>query len=539
MKPNHIKYISVIIIILTLGLAYLFLGIDYGLNIYDEAIGLYGAERVAAGDVPYKDFWTLYAPGNFYLMAALMSVFGWSIISERIITILITYLCCVLIYVISAQVYGRRKALLPFAIAIVWCGFVPMYGRAVPPALVFSLISVLFLFKFFDSQLRKWLIYAGAALAITGVFRHDMGAYLFGTEWQAVFWASLSHGIIKNEKAKKKIIFGIKNAMFFALGSAIAALPFAVYFAWQVPLDLLADHMFSIPLTVFRETRNLPFPNPFEAISASSISQKIILLWEGIVFYVPLIIYILIVTFIILRVKRKTLKLNGVRFWQELMLVNLGANFYNQAMVRSDTEHLLPTILIAGILLVTAIEQMRNIKLRYFILIFSFIFIISIPSAYKVRDVYRSYSDHTSSFEFGRAKGIKADSSWVADYQSVLRYLDVHAAGNGKIFVGNMYHDKILLNDVMIYYLSEKGSATKYHELHPGIATTEKVQREIIGELKSNNVKFIVLVKMDEAAEPNASSISSGINLLDGFIRSNYNEVEVFGDYSVWESIGN
>ncbi len=539
MANSEPKYNSLIIIILAFGLAYLFLGFDYGLNIYDEAIGIYGAERVALGDIPYKDFWTLYAPGNFYLMAALMSVFGWSIISERIITILIIYLCCLLIYVISSKVFGRKKALLPFAIAIVWCGFAPMYGRAIPPALVFSLISALFLFKFFASQHRKWLIYAGAAMAITGVFRHDMGAYLFGTEWQAVFWASLSHDIINNERTKKKIIFGIKNAMFYTLGSAIAALPFAIYFLWQVPIDLLADHMFNIPLTTFRQTRNLPLPNPFAAIGTEGISQKVILFWNGIIFYIPLLIYILIVMFIILRVKRKTLKLNGVRFWQELMLVNLGANFYNQAMVRSDTEHLLPTMLIAAILLVPIIEQVSRRKLRYFVVIFSFLFIISIPAAYKARDLLKSHSATTAAFDFTRAKGIKADSRWVADYQNVLHYLDNHVAADGKIFVGNVYHDRILLNDVMIYYLSERGSATKYHELHPGIATTKKVQREIIEELQSKNVEYIVLVAMEEAAEPNESSKSSGVYLLDEFIRNNFSEVEVYGDYSIWDRMEN
>ena len=35
-----------------------------------------GAMRVLAGDLPYRDFWTLYAPGQFYLLAGLFAVFG-------------------------------------------------------------------------------------------------------------------------------------------------------------------------------------------------------------------------------------------------------------------------------------------------------------------------------------------------------------------------------------------------------------------------------------------------------------------------------
>ena len=35
-----------------------------------------GAERVLAGDVIYRDFWTMYAPGHFYVLAGLFSVWG-------------------------------------------------------------------------------------------------------------------------------------------------------------------------------------------------------------------------------------------------------------------------------------------------------------------------------------------------------------------------------------------------------------------------------------------------------------------------------
>ena len=35
-----------------------------------------GACRVLAGDVPYRDFWTMYAPGQFYAVAGLFAAFG-------------------------------------------------------------------------------------------------------------------------------------------------------------------------------------------------------------------------------------------------------------------------------------------------------------------------------------------------------------------------------------------------------------------------------------------------------------------------------
>ena len=90
----------------------------------------------------------------------------------------------------------------------------------------------------------------------------------------------------------------------------------------------------------------------------------------------------------------------------------------------------------------------------------------------------------------------------------------------------------------MFYFLAERHSATKYHELHPGLATTEEVQLEIIDELKRKNVKFIVLWSgAENVTEPNESSVSSGVTLLDDFIRTNYAPVMYFGPYKILQKL--
>ncbi len=57
-------------------LAALFIGMNPALNLYDEGLVLVGAERVFNGEVPYRDFWTMYGPGQFYLTSLLYSLFG-------------------------------------------------------------------------------------------------------------------------------------------------------------------------------------------------------------------------------------------------------------------------------------------------------------------------------------------------------------------------------------------------------------------------------------------------------------------------------
>ncbi len=57
-------------------LVYLTLSMDQAVGIYDEGITLVGADRVLHGAIPHRDFYTLYGPGQYYVLAALYRAFG-------------------------------------------------------------------------------------------------------------------------------------------------------------------------------------------------------------------------------------------------------------------------------------------------------------------------------------------------------------------------------------------------------------------------------------------------------------------------------
>ena len=77
-----------------------FIGMDRFLNLYDEGIILFGALRVFHGELPYRDFWTMYGPGSFYLTSFLYYMFGTSDIVLRVSGILIKGAITCLSYVI-------------------------------------------------------------------------------------------------------------------------------------------------------------------------------------------------------------------------------------------------------------------------------------------------------------------------------------------------------------------------------------------------------------------------------------------------------
>ena len=49
---------------------------------YDEGFAVFNATRVIGGDIPYKDFWAIYPPGQVYILATLFWIFGISLCSS-------------------------------------------------------------------------------------------------------------------------------------------------------------------------------------------------------------------------------------------------------------------------------------------------------------------------------------------------------------------------------------------------------------------------------------------------------------------------
>jgi hypothetical protein len=68
--------------------------------------------------------------------------------------------------------------------------------------------------------------------------------------------------------------------------------------------------------------------------------------------------------------------------------------------------------------------------------------------------------------------------------------------------------------------------------MHPGLITTEPIQKKIIEDLIRNKVRYIVLTDGHAENYPDDES-SENSKLLDIFIESNYNEVQSFGDYTI------
>jgi hypothetical protein len=144
--------------------------------------------------------------------------------------------------------------------------------------------------------------------------------------------------------------------------------------------------------------------------------------------------------------------------------------------------------------------------------------------------------DKYTKLKIDRARYIEIKSTWAKSLQQAVAAVKDATAPEERIFVGTTRHDKTWSNEPMFYFLAERHNATIYNDMHPGLVTTEPVQKRIIGDLIGHRVRYIILTDTYRSdITDNKSSKSNGILLLDSFIKSNYDEVQNFGDYKIFK----
>jgi hypothetical protein len=129
---------------------------------------------------------------------------------------------------------------------------------------------------------------------------------------------------------------------------------------------------------------------------------------------------------------------------------------------------------------------------------------------------------------------------FLTDYGRILtiEFIESHTRPDQRLFVGLSRHDRTIGNDNLIYFAAQRLPATKWSHFDPGLQNSYSVQSEMVAELKAVPPPYIVLdSEFDSIYEPNDSSISSGVTLLDDFIHSNYRYVQSFGEMSIWQFI--
>jgi len=88
---------------------------------WDEGILLQGAARILRGQLPYRDFFSFYAPGSYFWNAWLMKVFGDSLLVPRTVVLLYGVVFSVLTFILARRMASRTGAAVASLLLLICC----------------------------------------------------------------------------------------------------------------------------------------------------------------------------------------------------------------------------------------------------------------------------------------------------------------------------------------------------------------------------------------------------------------------------------
>jgi len=520
------------IVLILLSAAYLSPIITMQVGVYDEGVILAGADRILKGQRPYIDFWSLYPPGQFYTLAFLFDTFGSSIFVERLYDISVKVLIPLFTFLILKRLsFSTSVAVIFWASSLFWIGLTLAPGYPVYPSMLLIFVSVYCLLIFLENSKNSYLIFCALLIVSSALFRHDLGGMA----------ATVTLIIVILKKLKEKNI-AWTSVFYFISTIAIGGITVLIYFAVTSDIHIMFAQLILLPAELLPKYRWLPYPSLASGKAAIPFYLFPIAALTG-----------LLVSFATF-VKYKRFDNSSYIL---LFFSILGCMLLNQASVRSDTTHLLPLALTAMVsvpLLFSALyrnitqenhpiftisnrkkfkfirAKLSNLSPKsqlsiYLLLLIVFIVPVS-KSIYKTMQSLPAKSLRSAIARAGYANLPK-------DLQDVILYIYRNTSKNDYLYVGVKNHDQFIIDDVIIYYLSARNYATKYHELHPGITNTLDVQKKMIEELKDTNTKTVILAPR-YWREPNLTSVDPKIDLLDNYISQNFILKIKFGIYEVW-----
>lgn len=491
-------------------LAVLVLGyrLGAGIFVFDEGLSLVGSLRVLAGEVPYRDFWTLYGPGAFYLNAAAFGLFGPSVMVARVLSLILEAAVAAETLVLSRALGGRVAGWLAFVLAVAFTAAIqPNSGYPAVPALAAALGAVV------AAGIHGSPLAAGILTGVTALFRHDFAAY--SAIALVARYAALGAGTAA---------FPRRDLVRLLAGLAAVVVPAYGLLLSVVGPDPLAHQLIVFPATILPQYAHLPVLD--RAWSPGDPADAVLLL-AGV-----MVLAAIVVTLSIgLAVARDRALASRPRVLLALVLSLLVLALANHARFRFDPIHTWPLILTALPLVAAApfSPLPRVARLASAIGAAGLLTIVL-----RLAAGYVEAKAVTPQVPLGsaRAGGITIPTAF-AYYNDVLRAVTSMTRPGEPIYSGGVKHDQILVNDVLIYFLVDRRVPIAYHELNRGLITTEPIQAEVAAALDARGVRVAVLLDL-ESGEPNRSSIPSGVTLLDRHIRAHFVRHATIGLYEIW-----
>jgi hypothetical protein len=533
-----------------LSFSVLFLVMNRTFHIYDEGVILTDAMRTAEGQIPHRDFYLTYGPAQSYAIAWLFDCFGRSSLVERLYDLFIKASILAVSCMIAAS-YARRYVAVCIAIICgCWMLSINVVGSPTMPGLLLSLVGSSVMATLFVSDASRARMFgAGALTGLTALFRYDLGFALFAVHMASAFVA------IAWRHPSNQTRFRIAGAvvLYYSAGVIAVFAPIAVLYLAVAPVGAFLHDAFIYPFKYYARGRHLPWPR-FNLRT-----------FDDMAVYIPMVVLAL-AAYVSLAGKNTLIEdsppnLSGdaqARLWLRGGLVLYGlltTIMILKGLVRIGPGQMfsamIPALIMLAILYDHVLGSRRLIRLLITALC-AFSFVTAGWTAMRILRI--TFLKDRASVLQGMLPAIlpqpiREEVDWCdvpspihkgmcflvdPDHAKVIRYLQANTGPAARIFVGAGQHDRIFVNDNITYFAANRLPATKWSEFDPLLQSRAEIQRQMIHEFDSNKLEYIVIDReFDDIHEPNGSSESSGVRLLDQYIQENFRPVETFGQLTI------
>jgi hypothetical protein len=505
------------------------------------------AIRILDGDVPYRDFWSMYAPGHFYLVALLFKLFGLHVWVPGIARLVLVATDGALIFVLTRRLgLGRVPAGLAGAglVGMLW-----VFGPTISSyetSMLFLLSGVERAVAYIQGRGRAALVAAGVCCGIGGWFKHDISAYvtLGIIAGLSVSW------LLAGKRRPSSWVSPLGIAARVGGGALVTLLPMVTFLAVNAGPEAWQD-LIVFPATDFRVVRGEGYPpflpqweligswlaSPLDPLNTYHLGRH---LSTWLTSNLPQLVFVAGV--IVLAAKRRTLDPQAIAV-TAISLATMPL-FWASAHVQRNTNFWSLWIfsIILGSVALTRLPRatrLRRALSGVFVVYTGALLIAPAMGAAQVAYFWRNHA----TLDFPIVAGVRLPRARYEDIHPIVSFIRDSVPESEAIYAGLMRHDSVVISNQNFYYLSGRRMASRYNELHPGVVDREAVQREIVADINRLNVRCAVLwnfgwpkAYMDSILEGRRRQIPDiGATLLDEFFAENFEQVAQYGEFIlVW-----
>jgi hypothetical protein len=438
-----------------------------------------GANVILDGGVPYRDFWTMYAPGSFYLVALLFEIFGRSVLAQAIAVVVIRALSAAAFFRLLRRVDTTpRAALLLTAVftGMLWDTAPEL--DSYPPALLLMLLAV-------GRALDRMWVAAGVLCGIAAWFKHDVAAYAAAAFGVAALLAPA-------------VGAGARAAASVGLGAFLALAPVAALIAVTAGADAV-ECLFTFPARTFAQVfgeRYPPLLPGFLPAMAHWLAapadprlgrQAFGETSTWIVAHAPDLAVMAGLAFAWQRRRADAERTRAaLLFTVPIPFFWMAAHVQRNTHVWSMAAF---ALLLAGLLWRDAARGAR-IGLAAAAGIYASGLLTSPAMSLALA---ASQLRGSRTLDLPAARGVRVARTDAEAYRPIVERIRAEVPADEPIYVGVARHDAVVIGDLRFYYLSERLGCTRYYEPHPGIADAPGPQRDIVRALEERGVRRVVL----------------------------------------------